>query len=338
MDDDNALAAARHWNERLAPYARADDRAAWFQLVSTSVLYAAGWLLAYRCLDVSWWLTLLVTIPTAGLQIRLFIFQHDCGHGSFFSSSRLNDRIGGLIGILTLTPYRYWKRTHAIHHATSGDLDRRSFGDVDTLTVGEYLALPARQRLLYRLYRNPLVLFTLGPLYQFVIKHRLPLDVPSSWRRERASVVRTNLALAAVLVAAALTIGVGRLLLIQVPILLLSGTAGMWLFYVQHQFEDTYWRANCEWSFHDAGVRGSSYYDLPGVLHWFTGNIGFHHVHHLASRIPNYRLQECFAGVPELSRVTRLTLVSSLASIRLHLWDEAEQRLVGFGALARRRA
>ncbi len=338
MGTNDQVAVARFWNALLAPYSRADDRAAWFQLLSTASLYVATWLAMLWSLDVSYWLTLALAIPAAGLQVRLFIFQHDCGHGSFFSSSRLNNVTGGIIGVLTLTPYRYWQRTHAIHHATSGDLDRRTFGDVRTLTVKEYLALPKWKRLAYRVYRNPVVLLAIGPLYQFVIKHRMPLDVPRDWKRERLSVLRTNLALVGVLVAAWATIGLDRLLLVHGPILVISGAAGMWLFYVQHQFEDTYWRNNTDWRFHDAGIQGSSYYDLHPVLHWFTGNIGYHHVHHLASRIPNYRLADCYEEIPELHRVTRLTVLGSLKSARLHLWDEAGQRLIGFARLRAQRA
>lgn len=335
MDTRTQVAAAKYWNQLLTPYAQADDRKAFFQLATTGGLFVVNWLLMLWSLGTSYWLTLLLAVPAAGLQIRLFIFQHDCGHGSFFRSSKMNDLVGGLIGILMLTPYRYWRRTHAIHHASSGDLDRRDFGDVETLTVNEYLALPFHRRLGYRLYRNPAILFLLGPVYQFVIKHRLPLDIPSTWRRERMSVLKTNLALAALLLLASLTIGIDALLLVQLPITLISGGLGMWLFYVQHQFEDTYWRHNSEWSFHRAGIEGSSFYDLPAVLHWFTGNIGFHHVHHLASRIPNYRLKQCFQSVPQLHRVTRLTIWNSLRCARLHLWHETEKRLVGFSYLRR---
>ncbi|MDX1644468.1 MAG: fatty acid desaturase [Thermoanaerobaculia bacterium] len=335
MDARSQVAAAKYWNRLLAPYAEADDAKAWIQLLTTTTLFVGTWLAMLWSLQISYWLTLGLAIPAAGLQIRLFIFQHDCGHGSFFRSSRWNDTVGGLIGILMLTPYRYWRRTHAIHHASSGDLDRRDFGDVETLTVKEYLALPRHRRIAYRLYRNPLILFVLGPIYQFVLKHRLPLDIPRNWRRERRSVAKTNLALLGLLLVAWPTIGIDSLLLVQLPITLLSGSVGMWLFYVQHQFEDTYWRHNPEWSFHRAGLQGSSFYDLPAVLHWFTGNIGFHHVHHLASRIPNYRLKQCFRNVPELGQVTRLTILGSLRCARLHLWNEAEKRLVGFSHLRR---
>ena len=315
------------------PYAQADNRKAWFQVITTGLLFVATWFLMLWSLNVSYWLTLALAIPASGLQIRIFIFQHDCGHGSFFRSQKMNNAVGGVFGILMLTPYSYWRRTHGVHHATSGDLDRRSFGDVEVLTVKEYLEASRIKRLGYRLYRNPFILFVFGPVFQFVIKHRLPYDLPKDWKRERASIQWTNLVLIGVLVGAYFTIGLGKFFLVQIPITLISGAIGMWLFYVQHQFEDTYWRNNLDWNFHDAGIKGSSFYDLGTVLHWFTGNIGFHHVHHLASRIPNYRLKQCFKDVPELHRVTRLTILNSIRCARLHLWDEAEQRLISFGAL-----
>ncbi len=319
-----------YWNRLLAPYASADNRRASFQLLTTGTLFALNWYLMLRSLDGPYWLTLLLAVPAAGLLTRLFIFQHDCGHGSFFRSRTANNVIGYLLGILTLTPYRYWRRTHAIHHATSGDLDRRTFGDVEMLTVQEYLRLSRWGQLLYRLYRNPFILLGLGPAYQFLLKHRCPLDIPRTWKREWASVMSTNLGIAAAVAVAWKFIGPERLLLVQLPITLIGGALGIWLFYIQHQFEDTYWREHPEWNFHRAGIEGSSFYDLPGILHWFTGNIGFHHVHHLESRIPNYRLKECFRQVSELHHVTRLSLSASLRCARLHLWDENEGRLVGF--------
>jgi omega-6 fatty acid desaturase (delta-12 desaturase) len=287
-------------------------------------------------LDVSYWLTIALAFPAAGLTTRLFIIQHDCGHGSFFRSRIWNDRLGGVIGVLTLVPYNYWKKTHAMHHATSGDLSRRGFGDVDTLTVREYQALSRRGRVWYRIGRNPLVLLGIGPFWQFVLKHRYPFDAPRAWKREWASVHRTNLGLLAVLVAAYFTVGLGTFFLVQVPITLIAGAAGVWLFYVQHQFEDTYWRDRPEWSFHLAAVHGSSWYDLPRFLHWWSGNIGFHHIHHLASHIPNYRLRECLRAYPALESAPRLTLWSSLRCARLKLWDEEREKLIGYRELRRR--
>ena len=332
-DSADAREATRYWNRTLAPFARADDRRAVRQLLGTVALFVPLWVLMYRSLEWSYWWTLLLALPQAFLFIRLFIFQHDCGHGSFFSSMRANDRLGGVLGLLTLTPYRYWRRTHAIHHATSGDLDHREFGDVDTLTVAEYRALSGWGKLGYRLYRNMFVMLVLGPFYQFVLKYRLPLDTPRHWRREWASVMWTNLGLAVVVLVAWQWIGLKAFLMVQLPINIIGGAVGIWLFYVQHQFEDTYWREHPEWDVHRAGIEGSSFYDLGALLHWCTGNIGFHHIHHLASRIPNYHLKECFEAVPDLSRVTRLTIGSSLRSARLHLWDPESQQLVSFRRL-----
>jgi len=318
------------WNKILAPYKKADNRTATWQLVNTAVPFLVMWYLMLRSLEISYGLTLLLAIPAAGLSIRLFIFQHDCGHGSFFTSQKANHVLGSVLGLVTLTPYHYWRRTHAIHHATSGNLDRREFGDIETLTVREYLSRPFWKRLAYRLYRNPVVLLLVGPAYQFLFKHRLPFDAPWEWKKEWGSVIWNNLALAAVTLVMWQTIGLGRFLAVQLTITLLSGAIGVWLFYVQHQFEDTYWEGRERWDFSTAGLEGSSFYDLPGLVHWFTGNIGYHHVHHLSSLIPNYRLRQCMEEVPELQHVTRMTFLESLRCINLKLWDEDERKLVGF--------
>jgi len=325
--------AAPDWNALLAPYKGGDLRRSLFQLVSTGLLFVVGWMLMLESLAIGYWLTWLLAIPVAGLFTRLFIIQHDCGHGSFFRSAKANHWLGATLGVVTLTPYQYWRRSHAIHHATSGDLDGREMGDINTLTVQEYLALSRWGKLCYRLYRNMVVMLVIGPLYQFVLKHRLPYDMPKGWRREWSSVLWTDVAIAGVLLFMWATIGLGAFVAVQFPIMVISGALGVWLFYIQHQFEDTYWETHPRWNFQRAGLEGSSYLRLPRVLHWFTGNIGYHHVHHLSSRIPNYRLRACVEAIPELQQVTQLTLVGSLRCARLKLWDPERRRLIGFREL-----
>ncbi len=319
------------WARRLAPYQEPHIGRSLFQLVSTAALFVGLWTLMYLSLAQSYWVTLLLSLPTAGVLIRLFIIQHDCGHGAFFKSKRASEIVGTVIGILTLTPYHYWKKEHAMHHASSGLLDRRGHGDIDTMTVAEYRALSGGRRFLYRLYRNPIVLFAVGPLYQFLLKHRLPFTTPPSTRAGWVSIIIANVATAGILVLAHFTIGLKAFFLVQIPVTLVSSSCGVWLFYVQHQFEETYWRRKGDWDYADAALTGSSYYDLGRVLQWFTGNIGLHHIHHLSSRIPNYRLQQVYDEFPELQNVTRLTLLKSLKCLRLGLWDEEQQKLVGFG-------
>lgn len=317
----------------LKPYAEPSVFRSLFQIVNTVVPLAGLWLLMLASLDYSYFITLALAVPAAGLLVRIFIFQHDCGHGSFFASRRANDLLGFFLGILTLTPYGYWRKTHALHHANSGNLDIRTFGDIRILTVAEYRARKPWGRFLYRLYRHPFVLFGIGPPFQFLIKHRFPLDVPFTWKREWRSVMLTNIGIAVVATVVSLVVGVKTFLMVQLPISLIAGVAGVWLFYIQHQFEDTYWRRKQSWRFHEASLEGSSYYDLPAFLHWFTGNIGVHHVHHLSPRIPNYRLLACFRQIPEMQEVTRLTLWSSLRCAGYRLWDEERKQLVGFRAL-----
>lgn len=258
------------------------------------------------------------------------MIQHDCGHGSFFRQRRVNDWVGRALGVLTLTPYDTWRRAHAIHHAGAGNLQRRGIGDIDTLTVSEYRALSAWGRLRYRLYRNPLVMFGIGPIYLFVLRHRLPLMPERNGRAGWISAMATNVAVAGAATGLIWLLGAGPFLLVQLPITLAAGAAGVWLFYVQHQFAETYWSDERDWSLHEAAFHGSSHYDLPTVLRWFTANIGMHHVHHLSSRIPYYRLPRVLRDHPELQGVSRLTLLQSFGCVRLALWDETSKRLVSF--------
>jgi omega-6 fatty acid desaturase (delta-12 desaturase) len=307
------------------------------QLVVSAAVFLLCWYGALRALEAGYWLTILLAVPTAGFMMRLFMIQHDCGHGSFFKSRRARDWVGRVIGVVTLTPYAYWRKTHAYHHSHTGDLDFRGFGDVTTLTVQEYLALPWRGRIAYRFYRNPLVTFGIGPIFLFLVKHRYPWDLPRSWTAAWRSVWLTNLALVGVVATMALTIGLDRFLLVQIPVTLIASASGVWLFYVQHQFENTYWDRHEDWDFYDAALVGSSHLALPRPLQWLTANIGLHHVHHLSSRIPNYRLQKAMEENPELQSPTRLTVWDTFELIRLALWDEESRRLVRFRDVRGRR-
>ncbi|MBK8164905.1 MAG: fatty acid desaturase [bacterium] len=286
-----------------------------------------------------WALTLVLALPAAVMMIRVFIFFHDCCHDSFFSSRTANRITGWVTGILTFTPFDDWKQSHQRHHTTAGDLDNRGTGDVWTMTVEEYLAASRRKRLGYRLVRNPFFLLLVVPFYLSIIAYRIPR--PSAGRAAVLSVLLTDLALLAIAVVASRTIGLGNYLLVQVPVIVISWTSGVWLFYVQHQFEGTHWSRHEEWEPIEAALLGSSYYKLPRVLQWFTGNIGLHHIHHLRPRIPNYHLQACQDAVPALQHIQPLTLRRSLRSMAMNLWDEKQQKLVSFRAirgLPRRRA
>ncbi len=276
-------------------------------------------------------ITLALAVPAAGLFIRIFIFFHDCTHGSFLPSPRWNRNMGYLFGILTFTAFHDWRRSHAGHHITVGDLDRRGMGDITTMTVEEYRAAPTLKRLAYRLYRSPLILLGIGPLYYFLLRNRYPS--PGAKKIDFISVIFTNLALATIVVAASLTIGLRTYLLVQGPVLIMAATLGVWLFYNQHQFEGVYWARHDQWNPWRVAMEGASYYRLPKVLQWFTGNIGFHHVHHMRPGIPNYRLQQCYNAIPELQAIKPLTLGKSLGSLRLNLYDELQRRMVSFRSL-----
>ena len=335
---DPAPPDARIWIQILSRYREPSRARSVVELVITAAPLAALWAAAwFVCWLGYWWASLLIAIPASGFLVRLFMIQHDCGHGAFFRRKWSNDWVGRVIGVLTLTPYDFWRRAHAVHHATSGNLDQRGLGDIDTLTVREFLALSRWGRLKYRLYRNPVVLFGFGPAYVFLLRHRLPMGLLRDGWRPWISTQATNAAIAAVAVLLIWLIGAKAFFLVHLPILLLSATAGVWLFYVQHQFEDTFWSEDRDWNVHEAALHGSSYYDLPLPLRWFSANIGIHHVHHLCSRIPYYRLPAVLRAHPELRNVGRLTLLQSFRCVRLTLWDEAQRRLVSFREVRRNR-
>ena len=319
--------------EDLAPYARPDLARSLLELASSVVPYLALCYAMYVALDVSYLLVLAISIPASGFLVRTFILFHDCSHGSLFGSKRANAWLGTVLGLFVYSPFVRWRHDHAVHHATSGDLERRGGGDVRTLTVHEYNALAPRSQLAYRLFRHPLVMFGVGPIVALLIGPRI---VSRDARpRMRRSVIGTNIALALLTGALCWAIGPLNFLLIQAPTVMLAGSAGIWLFYVQHQFEDAYWQSSEDWSYADAALRGSSYLKLPAVLQFFSGNIGLHHVHHLNARIPNYRLQRAHDENPVFHDVPVLTLRDGLRTTRLKLWDEDAGRMVGFAAARR---
>jgi omega-6 fatty acid desaturase (delta-12 desaturase) len=321
------------WLRALARFEKSDPRRAARQLANTLIPYAALWAVMVYLLQhgYSYGWVLALSLLSGGMLVRVFIFFHDCCHQSFLPSKKANRFLGHILGVLVLTPFDDWRRPHALHHASAGDQDKRGFGDVWTLTVAEYKALPKKNQILYRLYRNPFVMLLLGPPYMFLLGNRFPHKCASN--REHISVAATNLALLGLMVLANFTIGLKIYLMIQIPAILVAATAGIWMFYVQHQFEDVYWEGHEKWSHVKAALEGSSYYKLPKVLQWFTGNIGLHHVHHLRPRIPNYNLQACHDATPFLQDVRQMTLRESLSCIKLHLYDEKKQKLVGFSAL-----
>jgi acyl-lipid omega-6 desaturase (Delta-12 desaturase) len=330
---------ARNWAQILLRYREPSHGRSMIELAISFGPLAALWVLMWLSYSVGfWWLTLLLAVPAAGFLVRLFMIQHDCGHGAFFRYRLANDWIGRVLGVLTLTPYDFWRRSHAIHHATSGSLERRGIGDIDTLTVREYLALSHWRRLQYRLYRHPAVMFGVGPAYLFILRHRLPIGLMRGGWLPWLSTMGTNFAAAIIVAFLIWLIGIGPFLLVHLPIMLLAATMGVWLFYVQHQFEHTIWADNESWDLHEVALHGSSHYVLPGVLRWFTANIGIHHVHHLCSRIPYYRLPRVLRDHPELGQIGRLTLWESIKCVRLVLWDEHAKQLVSFREMRRMQA
>ena len=331
--DAAAKTARPQWYRDLGNYAYSDMRKAMIQIFTTFVPYIGLWsLMVYLLLNgYPYWAVIIIVPFQAALTLRVFIIFHDCCHGSFFESNKLNTIMGYITGTLTFTPFRQWRAAHNIHHATSGDLDRRGIGDITTLTIEEYKQLPKLSKLRYRFTRNPFVIFGLGSIGIFMFVHR----VPRKWddKKSARSVWITNFFIAIYIASFGLTIGFLPFAKIILPVLYLSGTVGIWMFYIQHQFEDAYWRRHSAWDHFMAGLKGSSYYKLPKILHWISGNIGFHHVHHLHPSIPNYHLQRCFRDIKALSEVKPLTILMSLKLPWLSLWDEENQKLVRFSSM-----
>ena len=327
----------RGWQSTTAPYRASSTARAVVQLCTTVVPLGVLVAVMYAMLDVSYWITLALAVPAAGFLVRTFIIMHDCGHGSFVPSRRANEVIGFITGAITLTPFAQWRRDHALHHASSGDLDRRGHGDVLTLTVDEYLARSTWGRLKYRLYRNPITLFVLGPIFLLFVRH-LPAAGIALTTKTKIESRATTAAIVAIVAAFALAIGWKAVLLVYGPIILIAGATGNWLFYVQHQFEDAYWEPHGEWDYAQAAMRGASYYRLPRVLEWMTGRIGLHHVHHLDPKIPNSHLRRCHDENGMLQTVTVLTVRESIRTASLKLWDAEHGRMIGFRALRSRRA
>ncbi|MBU2531269.1 MAG: fatty acid desaturase [Alphaproteobacteria bacterium] len=335
LDPPKVQLAAREWLHLLNEYRKPSPIRSILELAVTAVPLAALWLLAWLALSVSVWLTLLIAVPAAGFLVRLFLIQHDCGHGSFFRKRATNDWVGRVLGVLTLTPYDVWQRSHAVHHATAGNLDERGIGDIKTLTVAEYEASSFLGRFLYRLYRHPVVLFGIGPAYQFLVEHRMPRGYFRAGVKYWVSAMATNIGIAVFVLLMIWLVGAHAFFIVHLPIVLLAASIGVWLFYIQHQFEDAHWEDSENWNVHDAALYGSSHYDLPGALRWITANIGVHHIHHLCARIPYYRLSEVLKAYPELSDIKRITLLESFKYAGLQLWDPEQKRLVSFRDLKR---
>lgn len=324
MSENNVKSLRKH----VAPFEKSDTKNSVRQLINTMVPFFMLWYLAYQSLSVSYFLTFGLAVIAAGFLVRIFIIFHDCCHYSFFRNRKANRILGTITGILTLFPYSQWQHDHSVHHATSSNLDKRGTGDIWVLTVDEYREASIWMRLAYRLYRNPIVMFGLGPIYVFLITNRF--NRKGARLKERLNTYLTNVAIVALVVVLGLTLGWESFLLVQVPIFWISGAAGIWLFYVQHTFEDAYFEEDKEWEYVKAAVEGSSYYKLPKLLQWLTGNIGYHHVHHLSPRVPNYKLEAVHNNTQPLQNVPTISLATSLSSLKFRLWDEQKKKFVGY--------
>lgn len=317
-----------NWRKSLAPYEKSNTKYSVWQLINTLVPFFGLWYLAYLSLSVSYWLTIPIMVLAGGFLVRTFIIFHDCCHRSFFKNRKANTIVGNITGIMTLCSYDQWRYSHSMHHATNGNLDKRGTGDIWTLTVNEYLALSPLRRWVYRMYRNPMIMFTIGPIYTFLLIYRF--NRKGAPKKERMNTYMVNVALVAIIGLLCWAIGWQAFLMIQGPIFFMSGVGGIWLFYVQHQFEESYFEEEENWNYVKAAMHGSSFYKLPKILHWITGNIGFHHIHHLSSRVPNYFLESAHNTSPVLQDVQTITLLTSLQSLRFRIWNEDTKKFIGF--------
>jgi len=322
----------RSWEKVIMKYNHPDIHKSIWQICNTLIPYIALWYLLYKSLQYPYWVTLLLSLVASGLLIRLFIIFHDCGHGSFFKSKKINDIVGMALGILAFTPYYKWHQQHRVHHATAANLDKRGIGDVWTLTVDEYLKASKWRRFIYLTFRNPFIMFTFGPVFVILVQNRLSKKTMN--KQEKQNVYFTNIILLVMATLISLLIGVKAYLLIQVPIIVFSHSFGLWLFYMQHQFDDAMWERDSQWDYKNAAFEGSSFLKLPVILQWFTGNIGFHHVHHLSSRIPNYNLARCHYENDVFKEVKPIILFSTFRALNLNLWDEASRRMISFKRIA----
>lgn len=325
------IPADRSWEKIIRKYSNPVLRRSIWQIVNTFLPYAVLIFLMYLSLNLSYWITLALAIPASGFLIRIFIIFHDCGHGSFFRKQRANTILGSICGFLSFTPYKSWHHHHKIHHATAVNLDKRGIGDIWTLTREEYESASGRSRFIYRSFRNPFVMFTIGPLYLLLIQNRFTNKQMT--KENKQNVYLTNLVVLVMSLSMILLMGLKGFLLIQLPVLFLSHSIGIWLFLIQHNFEDINWERNDEWDYKSAALEGSSFLKLPAVFQWFSGNIGYHHVHHLSPRIPNYNLERCHNENEIFSAVKPIYFFSTFRFLKLHLWDEKNQKMISFSAL-----
>jgi omega-6 fatty acid desaturase (delta-12 desaturase) len=317
--------------QRISKFSLPNNKRAALEISATLAAFFLLFGLMIYGLEIGYWLSLILLPFTAILTTRLFTIQHDCGHGSYFSSTKINNIVGSILGVLTFTPYHYWKKTHHAHHAFSGNLDKRGIGDMDTLTVKEYQALPLLKKIGYRIYRHPAFILLVAPPLLFGIKHRLPLDNPYHSVKSWTAIMLTNAGLAVTIGAILYFFGLSAFLLVYLPVAWFASSVGVAEFYIQHQYEDAYWNKDGEWKYFDAGLKGSSYFEYPKILNWLMNDINLHHIHHLNGRIPSYRLRECLKHIPELQAVTKRTLADIPACFKLALWDDERRKMVGFG-------